>query len=722
MTKKRVHQVAKEFNVSSEALIEMLRAMGISAKSHMSTIEETAETSIRKRFEAEKATVREEYARKEIELAKRREQEKPRERPAEAKKRFMKKSMPRRGRPRDASAVQASVKKVMALMDGAGKSKKRRKKQKLGEESTSHIQAKPSMIRLTDDSITVSDLSKLMNKLPADVIRVCMDFGMMVTINQRLDMDTVEAVSDELGFTVEREMVTQEIEEIIEGTPESRSPVVTVMGHVDHGKTSLLDFIREANVVAGEAGGITQHMGAYEIISPEGKITFIDTPGHEAFTAMRTRGAQITDIVVLVVAADEGVKPQTVEAINHAKDAGVSLIVAINKIDLPDSNPDMVRQQLSSHGVMVEQWGGDVMDALVSARTGEGIDKLLELILLQAEMMELTAVRTGPASGVVLEARLDPGFGPVATVLVRSGTLHSGDAFVAGSYSGRARALMDESGRRIDQAPPSKAVQLAGISGVPRAGESFQVMSSERAVRDVAARRSELRRAKDLGTAPKATLEDLLKRIREGEAKELRLLLKGDVQGSVEALSDALDRLANKEVHVNIIHQGVGAVTESDVLLASASQAIIVSFHVRPSVRAQELAEREGIEIRHYQVIYECVEDMQKAMEGLLEPELREKTVGRVSVRQIYHHPKAGTVAGCFVLSGTVTRGARCRVLRDDVIITDSRIGSLKRFKEDVREVQSGYECGVVVDNYGDIHEGDVFEIYVEEEFARSLN
>jgi translation initiation factor IF-2 len=548
-----------------------------------------------------------------------------------------------------------------------------------------------------------------------------MDLGLMATVNQRLDFDTVEAVADELGFVVERLSDYEEIEDAIEAPAEPRPPVVTVMGHVDHGKTSLLDYIRRANVVGDEDGGITQHMGAYEVVLPEGRIAFIDTPGHEAFTAMRTRGAQVTDIVVLVVAAGEGVMPQTLEAIDHAKAAGVPIIVAVNKMDLPDANPEMVRQQLASRGITVEAWGGETIEVLTSAKNGDGVEKLLESILLQAEVMELEAPRRGRAVGIVLEARLDPGLGPVATVLVKSGTLKLGDTFVVGSHSGRVRALIDEKNERLDEAPPSKPVQVAGISGVPQAGDTLQVTASEKAARDVSERRYELSRQKERGGPSKSSLEELFKQIKDGQAPELRLIIKGDVQGSVEALSDSLGRMSTDEVTMSVIRQGIGAVSESDVLLASASDAIIIGFRVRPGARALELAEKEEVEIRSYRVIYECVEDIHHALEGMLEPEMQENTIGRVDVRQIFHHPRAGTIAGCYVLDGYVERGANVRVLRDGVVVADSKVGSLKRFKEDVKEVQTGFECGVTIENFADVHQGDVLEVYRTEEVARSL-
>ncbi|MBN1426573.1 translation initiation factor IF-2 [Candidatus Fermentibacteria bacterium] len=719
MSRKRVHQVAKEFHISSEALVELLRGMSIDVKSHMSTVDDDTVDRIKRHFEAEKEKMREESARKEKELARRREQQRPVESVDKSKKPQKKKGS-FRDRREDRVAVVASVKKTLALMEGGRRQRKHRRRIREDEDvETSEQEAMP-VLTLHDETATVGDLAKLMARPASDIIRACMSLGLMATMNQRLDADTIEAVADELGFAVERPSAVK-VEDEEDLAQEPRAPVVTVMGHVDHGKTSLLDFIRRTNVVSGEVGGITQHMGAYEVVLPEGRITFIDTPGHEAFTSMRTRGAQATDIVVLVVSASEGVMPQTVEAINHAKAARVPIIVAMSKMDLLDVNPDAVRQQLAGHGVMVEAWGGETIDVPTSARTGEGVDKLLEAILLQAEMMELTAPRRGRASGVVLEAELGLGLGPVATVLVKSGTLRVGDMLVAGPYCGRARVLMDERGARLKEAPPSKAVRVAGIEGVPQAGDPFQVTADERASREVAERRQTVRKQKGTGAPRRATLEDLYRQIREGDVKELRLVVKGDVQGSLEAVMEALVRLGTGEVRVSILHQGIGAITESDVLLASASKAVVIGYHVRPSARAQEVAEREGVEIRTYRVIYECVADIEQALEGMLEPELLEVITGRVAVRRVFHHPKVGFVAGCYVLEGNIDRSSRVRVLRDGVVKADARIGSLKRFKEDVREVQTGYECGIVIENFGDIHEGDVLEAYKTQEVARTL-
>ena len=696
--------------------MELLRGMNVDVKSHMSTIEDEIVEKVRRHFEAQKASAREESAKKEQELARRREQARPLEQPDDSRRRQKKKRRvsAQVEKQRDKETVKASVKRVMAMMEG-GKARKRRRRQKTVEDEAAVHPAQTALIRLTEDSVTVADLAKMMGRPPADVIRACMEMGLMATVNQRLDLDTVGAVADELGFIVERVSDYDEVEETVVAPAEPRAPVVTVMGHVDHGKTSLLDFIRRANVVGDEDGGITQHMGAYEVVLPEGRITFIDTPGHEAFTAMRTRGAQVTDIVVLVVAAGEGVMPQTVEAIDHAKAARVPIIVAINKMDLPDAHPEIVRQQLSARGITVEAWSGETIEVLTSARTGDGVDKLLESILLQAEVMELKAPRQGRAMGIVLEARLDAGLGPVATVLVKTGTLRLGDNFVVGSCVGKVRTLIDEKNQRLEEAPPSKAVQVAGISGVPQAGDTFQVTASEKAARDVSERRQELSKQKDRVGVGKASLEELFKQIKDGQAKELRLIIKGDVQGSIEALSDSLGRMGSDDVTINIIRQGIGAISESDVLLASASDAIIIGFRVRPGPRASELAEKEEVEIRSYRVIYECVEDIERALEGLLEPEMRESTVGRVDVRQIFHHPRAGTIAGCYVLDGRVERGAPVRVLRDGVIIADSKVGSLKRFKEDVKEVLTGFECGVGLEGFGDFQVGDVIEFYVQE-------
>ncbi|MGI6284908.1 translation initiation factor IF-2 [Neomoorella humiferrea] len=574
-------------------------------------------------------------------------------------------------------------------------------------------------------SITVQELAKRLGKTAAEVIKFLMGQGIMATINQELDIDTAAIVAQEMGAIVE--VKEEKPITLLEDQPDDpetlreRPPVVTVMGHVDHGKTSLLDAIRRTNVTATEAGGITQHIGAYQVKIKDRKITFLDTPGHEAFTAMRARGAQVTDIAILVVAADDGVMPQTVEAINHAKAAGVPIVVAINKIDRPDANPERVKQQLSEYGLIPEEWGGDTIMVPVSAVKKEGINELLEMTLLTADMMELKANPDRPARGVVIEAKLDKGRGPVATVLVQKGTLKVGDNLVAGAVYGRVRALFDDKGERVKSAEPSMPVEVLGLSDLPQAGDIFQVVEDEKLARQIAALRQEEHRQEEFKAAAKTSLDDLFKQMEAGEVKELNLVVKGDVQGSVEALRAALEQLSTSEVKVSIIHGGVGAITESDVMLAAASKAIIIGFNVRPDANARRAAEEAGVEIRLYRVIYEVIDEVKAAMTGLLEPEKREVILGRAEVRATFKVPKVGTVAGCFVTEGKIQNRALARVIRDGVVVFEGRIESLKRFKDDVREVAQGYECGVGLEKFNDIKVGDIIEAYAIEEVKREL-
>ncbi|MGO9446886.1 MAG: translation initiation factor IF-2, partial [Thiobacillaceae bacterium] len=500
-----------------------------------------------------------------------------------------------------------------------------------------------------------------------------------------------------------------------------RAPVVTVMGHVDHGKTSLLDYIRRAKVAASEAGGITQHIGAYHVETPKGMITFLDTPGHEAFTAMRARGAKVTDLVVLVVAADDGVMPTTIEAIHHAKAAGQPILVAVNKIDKPDANPERIRQELASQQVVPEEWGGDAMFVDVSAKTGQGIDNLLEAILLQAEVLELKAPTLAPAKGVIIEARLDKGRGPVATLLVQSGTLKRGDVILAGPAFGRVRAMFDENSKNINQAGPSIPVEIQGLSEVPNAGDDALVLPDERKAREIALFRQGKYRDVKLAKQQAAKLENMFEQMAEGEAKQMPLILKADVQGSYEGLANALQKLSTAEVKVNIIHSGVGAITESDINLALASKAVVIGFNVRADAQARKLAESAGVEIRYYNIIYEAVDEVKAALAGLLSPERKENVLGQVEIRQVFQVPKVGAVAGCMVLSGSVRRGARVRLLRDNVVLFDGELDSLKRFKDDVKEVKEGFECGLSLKNFNEIKEGDQLEVYEIVEVARTL-
>ena len=584
-----------------------------------------------------------------------------------------------------------------------------------------------TLVRVTE-FITVSELANIL-KVPAKEIVsfTFKELGQMVTINQRLDFDMIELIASAFGFQAvrEEEYALAEPEAAPEGGGElkPRAPVVTVMGHVDHGKTSLLDYVRQANVVAGEAGGITQHIGAYQVKLKDGRsITFLDTPGHEAFTAMRARGAQVTDIVVLVVAADDAIMPQTVEAISHAKNAGVPLVVAINKIDLPSANVQKVKQDLLAHGVVLEEFGGTTLATPISAKTGQNVQELLDQILLQAELLDLKADPDRRAQGAVLEASLDPGKGPLATVLVQNGTLHVGDDFISGQYYGRVRALYDERGQALREAGPSTPVQVLGFEGVPEAGDTFTVMADAAAAREIAQKRQRLEReAQHRRTGRVKTLEDFMAERAAGGAAALRIIIKADQGGPAEALADALGQLSTPEVKVEIVHRGVGAITDSDVLLAKASNAIIVGFHVRPDSNARASAEREKVEIRTYRIIYEAVEEVRAAMEGLLAPEKKEVVLGEAEVRQTFKIAKVGTIAGCFVRSGVIPRTARVRVIREGVEVYEGTIASLKRFKDDVREVREGFECGIGVENFNDVKVGDLIEAYRIEEVARSL-
>ncbi len=575
------------------------------------------------------------------------------------------------------------------------------------------------------ESISVGELAKRLGIKANDLIKSLMKMGMMVTINHALDFDTAVILASEYEYEVEN--VAVDLDEILESTPDApetlvkRPPVVTIMGHVDHGKTSLLDAIREANVIAGEAGGITQHIGAYDVELNGRKITFLDTPGHEAFTAMRARGAKVTDIVILVVAADDGVMPQTREAINHSKAAGVPIIVAINKIDKPGSKPDRVKQELTDQGLVSSDWGGDVTMVEVSAKQRLNLEELLEMVLLQADLMELTANPNKLAKGTIVEGKLDKGRGPVATVLVQEGTLKTGDYCVVGVHSGRVRAMQNDRGEKVMEAGPSMPVELVGLSGVPDAGDIFVSMKDEKQAKEIATLRQIKMREVEFAKHTKLSLDDLYKRIQSGEVKDLNVVVKGDVQGSVEAVSESLRKLSTDAVRLNVIHSAVGAVTETDVNLAAASNAIIIGFNVRPEVKAQGHAEREGVDIRLYSIIYDAVEDVKKAMEGLLDPTFKEKFLGRVEIRDVFSVPKFGNVAGSYVLDGKMVRNAQVRLLRDNVVVYEGKMSSLRRFKDDVKEVATGYECGIGLENYNDIKTGDIIEAFEMEKIATKL-
>lgn len=617
------------------------------------------------------------------------------------------------------------------LTNKGGKSKgsKYRKEKRTFRREQDEIQqemdAADKTLKVTE-FITVGELASLMNVNATEVISVCFSLGVMVTMNQRLEADTLMLVADEFGYKIEFQDADLEVEDVEEEDTEeslvSRAPIVTVMGHVDHGKTSLLDYIRKTNVIAGESGGITQHIGAYNVQLEDGqRISFLDTPGHEAFTAMRARGAQVTDIVIVVIAADDDVMPQTKEAISHAQAAGVPMIIAINKVDKPNANPDNIRQQLSSMNILVEEWGGNVQSQEISAKVGTNMDELLEKVLLQAEILDLKANPDRNAQGVIIEASLDKGRGYVATMLVQRGTLKVGDYLLAGKNHGKVKAMLDERGKNLSAAGPSIPVTILGLDGAPTAGDKFKVYNEEGEAKTIATKREQLQRELSIRTKKHTTLEELGRRIALGEFKELNIILKGDVDGSVEALSDQLQKLSTEEININILHSGVGPITESDVNLATASDAIIIGFNVRAGVNAKELADKEEIEIRTYSIIYAAIEEVKEAMEGMLSPEIKEQVIGNVEIREVFKISKVGTIAGCMVLSGKITRNSKLRVLRDGIVKHDGELESLKRFKDDVKEVTKGYECGLNIKGYNDIEVGDILEIYEEVSVKKKL-
>ncbi|CAN5527079.1 translation initiation factor IF-2 [soil metagenome] len=626
--------------------------------------------------------------------------------------------------------IQATLQQV-AGRGGGGRTRQKRRRDRRAERA---VEREAEQTRMADEAgvlrvmefVSTGELAEMMGVSVSEVIQKSFGLGMMVSINQRLDADTITVLADEFNFEVEFLTDLQEIEvDIEDDDPEDlkpRSPVVTIMGHVDHGKTSLLDYIRSENVVAGESGGITQHIGAYEVTLDDGRqITFLDTPGHEAFTAMRARGAQVTDIVILVVAGDDQVMPQTIEAINHAKAAGVPIVVALNKMDKPDINKDRILQQLSDHGVLVEQYGGKIQCEFVSAMTGLNIDDLLDKVLVEAELLELSANPDRRAVGTVIESRLDKGRGVVATILVQTGTLKVGDAYVAGMQSGRVRAMFDERDNRVTEAGPSQPVQILGFSGAPEVGDRMIAMEDERDAREVAHKRLQMQREQVLHARKHVSLADLSRRMALGELRELNLVVKADVGGSVEAISDALLKISNEEVAVSIVHSGVGAITESDVMLAAASDAIIIGFQVRPMAGARLLAEREEIDIRLYSIIYDAIEEVRDALEGLLSPEQTEKINGTAEVREIFRVPRIGTIAGSYVIEGKIRRNDRVRLIRDGIVIYNGTLGSLKRFKDDAKEVATGYECGLSIDGFNDIKVGDQVEAFEIVETKRHL-
>ena len=631
--------------------------------------------------------------------------------------------------------VQKQIKETLARLTAKDKNQKKgvkwRKEKREAvatREREAHEQeaAESKVLKLTE-FVTANDLASMMDVPVNNVIATCMNLGVMVSINQRLDAETINIVAEEFGFKTEYvsaevvEAITQEADS--EEDLEARPPIVTVMGHVDHGKTSLLDYIRNANVIAGEAGGITQHIGAYNVKLSDGRhITFLDTPGHEAFTAMRARGAKVTDLCIIIVAADDNVMPQTVEAINHASAAGVPIVFAINKIDKPTANPDKIKEELAGMNYLVEDWGGKYQSQDISAKKGIGVDELMEKVLLEAEMLELKANPKRPATGSIIESSLDKGRGYVATVLVQNGTLRVGDIILAGTHFGKIKAMFNERNQRIKEAGPAEPALILGLNGAPQAGDTFNVMETEQEAREIATKREQLQRELGLRTKKILTLEDIGRRRAIGNFQELNIIVKGDVDGSIEALSDSLIKLSTEEIQVNVLHKAVGAISESDVTLAAASDAIIIGFQVRPSLAARRAAEREGVQIRLYSVIYQAIEEVKDAMEGMLAPEIKEEVTGNAEVLQAYHISKVGTVAGCMVRDGRIKRGSKVRLIRDGIVKYTGELASLKRFKDDVKEVVSGYDCGLSIAGYNDIHEGDLIEAFEEVEVKKTLS
>ena len=629
--------------------------------------------------------------------------------------------------------VKNQIKETLERLQGKGNKSKSAKYRR--DKRDSHRQRVDDELQAQEEGsktlkvtefVTVGEIASLMDVPITKVIGTCMSLGIMVTMNQRLDAETLSIVADEFGYEVE--FITTDIEEaavVVEDNPEDlvhRAPIVTVMGHVDHGKTSLLDYIRKANVIAGESGGITQHIGAYGVVLENGeKITFLDTPGHEAFTAMRARGAQVTDIAIIVVAADDEIMPQTKEAISHAQAAGVPMIFAINKVDKPTANPERIKEQLAGMNLLVEDWGGKYQSQDISAKFGQGVPELLEKVLLEAEILELKANPNKPALGTVVEAQLDKGRGYVSTILVQAGTLKVGDYVLAGKNHGKIRAMFDERGHQIKSAGPSTPVSVLGLDGAPTAGDKFNVYEDEREAKQIAAKRTQLQREQSVRTQKHITLAEIGRRIALGQFKELNIILKGDVDGSVEALSDSFSKLSTEEIQINIIHKGVGAITESDVLLASASDAIIIGFNVRPQGNAKQLAEKEEIDIRNYSIIYDAIDDLKDAMEGMLSPEMKEEITGTAEIRELFKVSKVGTIAGCMVTDGKIFRNSKIRLIREGVVIYTGELATLKRFKDDVKEVSKGYDCGMQIKNYNDIREYDLIEGFHEVEVKKKL-
>ncbi|MFX3624661.1 MAG: translation initiation factor IF-2 [Ectobacillus sp.] len=696
MSKIRVYEYAKQQNVSSKDIITKLKEMNIEVSNHMAMLDDEVVVELDKQLnpaqQKEKRSIVDEFEENEVE-------EKRSKKNSNKKKKKDKKTSDTRQNRHAAAAKKGNVGKASG-------------------EAVDKI--------VFSGTLTVGELAKKLGKEPSEIIKKLFMLGVMATINQDLDKDTIELIAGEYGIEVEEEVVIDEtnFETFIDETDAEedlveRPPVVTIMGHVDHGKTTLLDSIRNSKVTEGEAGGITQHIGAYQVEINDKKITFLDTPGHAAFTTMRARGAQVTDITILVVAADDGVMPQTVEAINHAKAAEVPIIVAVNKMDKPSANPDRVMQELTEYGLIPEAWGGDTIFVPISALTGDGIDNLLEMILLVSEVEEFKANPNRFALGTVIEAQLDKGKGPVATLLVQNGTLRVGDPIVVGTAFGRVRAMVNDHGRRVKEAGPSTPVEITGLNEVPQAGDRFMVFADEKRARQIGEARAQRLLVEQRGDKAKLSLEDLFQQIQQGEVKEINLIVKADVQGSVEALAASLQKIEVEGVKVKIIHTGVGAITESDIILASASNAIVIGFNVRPDVNAKRTAETENVDVRLHRIIYNVIEEIEFAMKGMLDPEFEEKVIGQAEVRQVFKVSKVGTIAGCYVTDGKITRDSSVRVIRDGVVIYDGKLDTLKRFKDDVKEVAQNYECGVTIEKYNDIKEGDIIEAYVMQEVER---
>jgi translation initiation factor IF-2 len=745
--KVRVYELARELDLPNKEILDKLTKAGINVRSHSSTVdEEEARAALEAAIATKKPAAPAAGSKKAVKPASTPEPEK-KARPTKGKiavetgqrARPAQKEAPTGPETLPPPAVELPKKEIpskpsIAELPPTPKPAPAAPPRSVSEAKVTEIRpseaakvakasAAPPIIRITE-SITVKELAAQLEKSPSEVIKKLMKMGIMATINQTMNAEAAKTIGSKFGYTVEvapLEGGLEVKEEVDQAQLVPRPPVVTIMGHVDHGKTSLLDAIRHTNVTASEHGEITQHIGAYEVELDHGRVVFLDTPGHEAFTAMRARGTQVTDIVVLVVAADDGVMPQTIEALNHAKDAKVPILVAINKIDKPDADPGRVRQQLSDHGLVPEEWGGQTIFLEISAKKRIGIESLLEMLLLQAEILELKANPNASVRGTIIEARLDRGRGPVATVLVQNGTLEVGSSFLAGVYFGKVRAMLNDKGKRIEKAGPSTPVEVFGFSGVPTAGESFAVVPDEKRARLVAMSRMQKQREETMTAQRRITLEDLHRQIQEGAVKELRMIIRGDVQGSVEPLQESLERISTAEVKLKVIHSSVGAITESDVALASASNAVILGFNVRPEPKAQKLAVQEGVDIRLYNVIYDAINEVKAAMEGLLEPKFVERVSGRVEVRNLFSVPKYGIIAGSYVLDGKVTRGSLMRVLRDGRVIHEGRIDSLRRFKDDVREVASGYECGVGITGFADLKVGDQIETYELERVEQRL-